>query len=114
MQRRDLLGDLLCGHEILGDVMLLQKLIDLESCLVEGLGELMLCDASLSVELDKSRFLGKSVEVGVVSPQLLFHIGGEIKRDRHSEVSSWRVKPWREVYTSVHYFVKGLGTIRRI
>ena len=76
MKRRNLLGDLLCGHEILGDVVLLQKLVDLKSCFVERLGELMLRDAALSIELDKSRFLGKPVEIGVVSPQLLFHAGG--------------------------------------
>jgi len=51
---------------------------------------------------------------GDPAPQLLFHIGGEIKRDRHSEVSSWRVKPRRKVYTAVHYLVKGPGTIRWI
>ena len=79
--------------------MLLQELIDLKSCFVELLGELVLRDAALSIELYKSRFLGKAVEIGVVPPQLLFHIGGEIKRDRHGEASNWQVRLRKSVYT---------------
>lgn len=108
MKRRNLLGDLLCGHEILGDVVLLQKLINLESCLFERLGQLMLCDAALPVELDKSRFLRKPVEIGVVSPQLLFHAGGEVKRNRHWEAHNWKVLSRHSSIRPCSYLSRGL------
>src|SRR2546421_8530555 len=78
-QTAQLLTQFLEGHQILGDIVLLQQRFGLKAGEAKRLGELELRELLLAVQLDHGRFFGGLIEIAEPAPKRFLELVGKLE-----------------------------------